>query len=404
MTIWRLLILTAILLLAISTQTAFGAAPRATSVTFFPDGKRLVETYTNGVVRITSVPDGKLLELIEASPKSVNGSAVSPDGSRLATANGDGTIALWSTADWSKQTTITGHTRYVRSVAFSPDGRRLVSGGADSIVRCWDPATGSLIWEGKGHVGAINALTFSHDGKLLGSVAGDGTLRIWDAGSGSEVATLIPPDSKNPRRTAAFSHDDRRIAAGDLFSTIVWDVASTSLIYKASGALLAISFSPDGKRLALGQPEAVVLVDASSGATQSAYSPEEAHAGGANPVALAFSADWKWYAILPDRGSLFVGKIAEIDAKQAAEDCQYDEPRNPICLGALCSDAKFIFKDGCVHVMNIGASPMVVTADMRCGETTKFEVAPGQSAPISYLVRCVQAFGELKSIDINPKK
>ncbi|MBL8882688.1 MAG: WD40 repeat domain-containing protein [Hyphomicrobium sp.] len=404
MRIWRLLLLIAILLPVMPVQTAFGRAPRATSVTFFPDGKRLVETYTDGVVRITSVPDGKLLELIEASTVSVNRAAVSPDGSKLATANSDGTIVLWSTADWSKQNTITGHAKYLRSVAFSPDGRRLVSGGADSIVRCWDPATGSPIWEGKGHVAAINALTFSHDGKLLGSVADDGTVRIWDAGSGSEVATLIPPDSKNPRRTVAFSHDDRRIAAGDFFSTIVWDVASKSLAYKASGGLLAISFSPDGKRLALGQPEAVVLVDASSGATQSAYSPEEAHAGGANPVALAFSADWKWYAILPDRGSLFVGKIAEIDAKQAAEDCQYDEPRNPICLGTLCGDAKFIFKDGCVHVMNTSASPMAVAADMRCGEVTKFEVPPGQSAPISYLVRCVQTFGELKSIDINPKK
>lgn len=404
MRIWRLLLLIAILLPVMPVQTAFGRAPRATSVTFFPDGKRLVETYTDGVVRITSVPDGKLLELIEASTTSVNRAAVAPDGSRLATANSDGTIVLWSTADWSKQNTIIGPTKYLRSVAFSPDGRRLVSGGADAIVRCWDPATGSPIWEGKGHVAAINALTFSHDGKLLSSVADDGTLRIWDAGSGSEVAALIPPDSKNPRRTVAFSHDDHRIAAGDFFSTIVWDVASKSLAYKASGALLAISFSPDGKRLALGQPEAVVLVDASSGATQSAYSPEEAHAGGANPVALAFSADWKWYAILPDRGSLYVGKIAEIDAKQAAEDCQYDEPRNPLCLGALCGDAKFVFKDGCVHVMNTSASAMAVAADMRCGETTKFEVPPGQSAPISYLVRCVQTFGELKSIDINPKK
>ena len=64
----------------------------------------------------------------------------SPDGSTLATGSDDGLVKLWSAADGRLLATLKGHADSVRAVVFSPDGKLLASGGKDLTVRVWDVA------------------------------------------------------------------------------------------------------------------------------------------------------------------------------------------------------------------------------------------------------------------------
>lgn len=392
----RLLTIAGFVLL--SASAALAAPPRGTAVAFLPDGKRVLAGSTAGYFDVLSVPRGELLERIETGHRSVNGFAVSNDGTRIATANGDGTVAVWSASDFSKQLTLTGHGKFVMAVAFSPDGRRIASGGGDMTVRLWDAATGAPIAESAGHGDRINSVAFSADGKLLASVSEDGSVRIWDAQSGAAVAELKPPDGNAGLRKVAFSPDSRRIAAGNTFDTFVWDLSAKSLAYKTAGALRTISYSPDGKRLALGR-DALILADAASGKVENSLGQALEQIGG-NPAAMAVSVDWKWFAVLPDQGTIYIANLAEADAQPDTEACEYEELRDPMCLGEPCGMTKVASDGKCIQVTNASPRRVHVTAKLRCGSDAVLSLEPGQSEKLSTGNDCVRMRGDIIAIDV----
>jgi len=380
-------------------QISYGSGVRSISVTFFPDGKRLIETYADGNVRIVSVPDGQEIDSFKASEKAVIDVSVTADGARLATASGDGTITIWSTSDWSKLLTLEGHTKIIRAVTFSPDAQRIASAGVDLAIRLWDAASGTPISESKSHSAYIYDVTFSPDGALLASTSEDASAKVWDGRSGREIAILKPLGNNVGIRVAAFSPDSRLLAVGNYSDTYVWEIASKAMRYKTAGSGLAAAFSPDGKRLALASREGIVVADASNGKTQSSYTPEELSASG-NIVAAAVSPDWKWFALLPDHGSVLIEKTELADIQTAQEDCQWEEPRDPLCLGPACADAQILFKDGYLTLTNTSARRMSVVAKFSCGSSSSLYVAAGQSEMIPRMATCVQSRSELMGLDI----
>ncbi|KAG2346735.1 WD40 repeat-like protein, partial [Suillus weaverae] len=73
----------------------------------------------------------------------VNSVSFSPDGTRIVTSSRDSTVRLWDAATGQPVgEPLRGHTEGVNSVSFSPDGTRIVTGSRDMTVRLWDAATG----------------------------------------------------------------------------------------------------------------------------------------------------------------------------------------------------------------------------------------------------------------------
>jgi WD40 repeat protein len=66
----------------------------------------------------------------------------SPDGRRIVSASRDKTVRIWDAATGECIRTLEGHTEGVYSASFSPDGHRIVSASWDNTVRIWDAATG----------------------------------------------------------------------------------------------------------------------------------------------------------------------------------------------------------------------------------------------------------------------
>jgi WD40 repeat protein len=150
------------------------------------------------------------------------------------------------------------------SVALSPDGKFLAQGYPWRYgLHLWDVETGRELHCHPGHPGPASRIAFSPDGKALVSRSDEEkTLRFWETDTGRPIRVL---SSDIPEKRAdagwgcaiAYSPDGRSIALGDLSGIVrIWDTREGKQVRRleidvACRAINAVSFSPDGRTLAV---------------------------------------------------------------------------------------------------------------------------------------------------------
>jgi tRNA A-37 threonylcarbamoyl transferase component Bud32 len=145
------------------------------------------------------------------------------------------------------------------TLAFSPDGRILASRG--EVVQLWDVHSGGLLatYPDRERIAGVGGVSFSHRGDLLATSHQDAdAIILRDVTSGRVVTSLIGMDLAKDQ--IVFSPDDALLAASTAGEVGVWDVATGRLIAAESVPVLgSIAFSPDGKILAIGAADRVLL-------------------------------------------------------------------------------------------------------------------------------------------------
>jgi WD40 repeat protein/uncharacterized caspase-like protein len=163
-----------------------------------------------------------------------------------------------------------GHQAFVTDLAVTPDGRQIVSASNDKTVRVWDIASGKTtrVIRGEtmpGNWGTIYSMALSPDAKLL---AIGGFLSEADRLSGSAIhlynfitgkVVRVMKGHKNVVVALAFSPDGKRLLSGSADKTaIIWDVDGGVQVQQLSGhagTVSAVSFSPDGERVVTGSED-----------------------------------------------------------------------------------------------------------------------------------------------------
>ena len=168
------------------------------------------------------MPSGRERAIVRGHADIVRSLSFSPDGSRLVSSGQDRLVMVWDTVDGKPLLPIGGSgANTVLFAAYSPDGSVIAVGessGAPENISIYDAETGLLRMVLKGHLEGINALTFARDGQTLASAGNDGQIKLWDINTASEVTTFS--DDVGWVSPIAFSPDGSWLAFAGRDSTI----------------------------------------------------------------------------------------------------------------------------------------------------------------------------------------
>ncbi len=213
----------------------------------------------------------------------------SADGKRLATASWDHTAKIWDAASGNELLTLR-HEDIVDSVCFSADGERLAT-TSRGLAKIWDAVTSHEALTLREHASYDGRACFSPNGRSLATACGDGTIKVWEVAMHQQLLTLRVPAqrvtevcySPDGKRLPAATYDGiaeiRDAVNGERLLTLRIDWASEKALSEPRRQKVRLCppsvrvepdfgvhvFTPDGKRLATGQDDAVQISDAVAG-------------------------------------------------------------------------------------------------------------------------------------------
>ncbi|MGF1675064.1 MAG: caspase family protein [Rivularia sp. (in: cyanobacteria)] len=222
--------------------------------------------------------------------------AFSDDGNKLATVAGDGTVKLWNLGENQKTTKasefLTGE-RNVSSVAFIPGSKEgenelLAIGASDGTISLWNTSSREQVGITKPQQKSVENITFydreseSTKQKILVATYDDGTVIEIDIDNQKFVRS---PDGKLSFRnfkidlgkvkSLALAPDFKQLATIDEKGKVIlwaWDISSSSFKkipdlkqLPENSQSFDLSFSHDGKRLAVGGENGTITIFNNSG-------------------------------------------------------------------------------------------------------------------------------------------
>jgi WD40 repeat protein len=227
---------------------------------------------------------------------------VSPDGGYLAVAEHDAAVRLRD-AKGHILATLLHDAPAARPIAFADGGTALVlAQGTEAEIRevpSGERRGGTL------HLDAQPVYQMAPDGLTLAAVTKDGSVYFWDARAGKLHGKGSKPDAWYT--LAAWSPDSKTIAAAGMQTApeksgpeadrIIqrWDAATAKPLgapLLLAGAIKTIAFAPDGRTLAVGRTQSVLLVDVDTGKTKAEFSDLPS-----TVEHLAWSPDGKFLAV-----------------------------------------------------------------------------------------------------------
>jgi WD40 repeat protein len=244
-----------------------GKADRILSIAFSADGNLMIAGGGTparfGEIQFWEPREGTLLRTAEATSDTVFGASLSPDGSKVAVGCADNTVRAFETATGKELYKISTHENWVLGTAFGIDSKRLVSVGRDRAAKLIDASAGQFLENVNQMHGELAAVARhpKADEIVIGGEDRIPYIYRMDRPRNMKVgedATLVRQLAAQDGAIFAldWSPDGRRVAvAGAGPSVNIYDADSGLPIASCKGhtaGIYAVAFSPDGTHVATG--------------------------------------------------------------------------------------------------------------------------------------------------------
>jgi WD40 repeat protein len=265
-------------------RTLRGHKYSVTSVAFFADGQILASASADKTIKLWDARTGQELRTLRGHRNTVASVGCAADGQMLASASADKTIKLWDARTGQQVRTLRGHSDKVWSVAFAADGQVVASASWDRTIKLWDTRTGEEFRTLRGNSSWVTSMAFAPGGRVLAALEG-GQVRLWDTQTCQVIHTLFHTMRGETRWVTRFAFvadgktlwtfaDGKSQFHPDEFgSGKAWDVATGAELAPPWGAPFDLppidlayaphgpgDWSPDGRLLAVGQDNGLVLL------------------------------------------------------------------------------------------------------------------------------------------------
>lgn len=177
----------------------------------------------------------------------------SPDGKRIVSASNAGIVQVWDAVTGAAVTPVLQVGSPVVSAALTADGRSVVAIGRQGKMRVWDLSTGEATQDINLFSLIISAV-FSPDASHAFIIRVPGIVQVWDVRSGQVITTLGRQDQANQ---AVWSSDGQVVALAADTDVYVWRP------FQATGAcrlphplpVTTLVLNPDGSQLVTGSDD-----------------------------------------------------------------------------------------------------------------------------------------------------
>ena len=238
--------------------------------TLLAAGGRAVQS---GKVVLFDVRTGNRIAVIGQEMDVVLAADVSSGGKLVALGGPSKVVKVFSVPDGKLLFQFTKHTDWITAMEFSPDGMKLATGDRAGGIFLWESATGSGLGALTEHQDAITSLSWRGDGQLLASASEDGQIIVWNVNDGFPLATISkahqPKAAPNTYGVipggvlaAQFTADGRIASVGRDCAIRIWsaDGKARSASPPAEALLTKVAVSFDGKLAIAGDYQGQIVI------------------------------------------------------------------------------------------------------------------------------------------------
>ncbi len=235
------------------------------------DGNTLLIATADKLVTLGAANNATIAGTFRGAKGNVESVALAPDNNTIAAGVADGTLILWN-RQGNVIAELPAHPGGTTAMAFHPSQPILFTAGADGVVKGWnlpiDPKKKEKDKSGKekpvkltryawkAHTGKVTALLVNSASGQVATAGTDKRIRLWDVSKTEKPVREIGPLPSTPV-TLTLSRDNQTLAAGVGKEVRLWALANGKEAGKLpqSGDVLALSFSADKTRLAIGRSD-----------------------------------------------------------------------------------------------------------------------------------------------------
>ena len=321
-----------------STGTYQISGQQPTNFSLSPDGHALALCMPDGRVEIRDARSMETRLRLEGHSKAVYSVVFSPDNSRVFSVSRDSSVRSWDAGSGRQFWTAPSGGHGFAETACSPDGSTVAVAswfrdkerGVVGLVKLLDAGTGKEKWSAEFGVKPILGLAFSSSGRYFAAGNWDGQVGVWDVQQPAKAPAVLDFSDRNDYTAIddiAFhpTNDSILAAASKCGEPRIWNTQTGKRIAELRGhrqAVMAIAFSPDGRRLYTGGDEGVLHV----WIAESGNLSEQLHGHAGRVTRIRPSSDGKELLTLSDDKTIrrwAAGADAAFDAQRSSDTYVY---------------------------------------------------------------------------------